>query len=374
MIYLITGVPGSGKTSLLVSLLLKLQKDTANPRLVYQHGVRGLKLPAVQIYCDDLNCEFCGSPLPEQSLDGVKKAVDDIKASRRGRLRIEDFRDWCPPNGVIVLDEVQQQYRVRGRAAPVPKFVMDLEVNRHSGVDLYLLTQNPKLIDSNIRDLFNVHYHLEPNLLGIHKRTFMGCEVNPRRATTGETVPYKPDPATFEWYNSAELHTKIKKPIPKGFYVLGVALLFGVVGGYFALQNLTSRFAPQLAEVQEIPQVEAVIAESVEHVVESVEQPHSPDFSQAFDTTPTIPGVLESAPAFAGMVRYRDHPRRAACILSGSRCRCYTQQGTDYPTALSECKAFIEGRVSSFNPYRAPVPMVYGRSSAAQAFEGGSDG
>jgi len=370
VIYLITGVPGSGKTSLLVSLLVAMRNDAANPRLIFQHAVRGLKLPATKIYCRDVGCEFCGLVEYEQTPEGVKRAVDTIKEANHTRLYIDEFRSWCPPNGVIVLDEVQQQYRVRGRAAPVPKFVQDLEVNRHSGVDLYLLTQNPRLIDSNIRDLVNVHHHLEPHLLGTRKRTFMGCQSSPERATTGESSPYKPDPKTFDLYHSAELHTKIKKPIPKAVFVLGFALLLGVVGSYFAV----GRVKESLGLTDPAPAVAAVdVSVGPGDLPDIVSEPFEvseaePVNRDVFDFEPNNPGVLESAPAYQGMVSYKDFPRRAACLKSGSRCRCYTQQGTDYPTSAQQCESFIEGRVSSFNPYAAPRPMY--QASQSRAAEG----
>jgi len=353
MIYLLTGVPGSGKTALLVSILMGIAADKVNPRPIYQHSVRGLKVPHTPIFCRDRDCEFCGGGLRDGRAVG-----DDV-------LFIDEFKKWAPPNAVIVLDEVQRQYRVRGRAAQVPQFVQDLETNRHGGVDLYMVTQSPQLIDLNIRKLVNVHHHLEPHLLGIRKRTFMGCQSSPEKAKGGEESTYKPDKKTFDQYVSAELHTKIVKPIPKAVYLLGFAVVLAVGGGYAAVGKVRSLFrltddVPEVVDGSASDVVQEAAADlggSPEHAQELLAAAQA----ARFDFSPVVDGVLESASIYAGMASPRDFPRRAACVKAGARCRCYTQQATDYPTTKQQCEAFIEGRVSSFNPYAPPAPFALAR-------------
>jgi len=351
VITLITGVPGTGKTAVAVSMILDYLKGA---RPVYQHGIRDLTLDVLPLICGDDSCEFC--------------------AGKTGQS-MHDFKAWAPVNAVLVLDEIQRQFRVRGRAAPVPQFVADLETHRHLGIDIVCITQDPRLVDQNIRRLVTLHQHLEPSLVGSRKTTWMQCQDNPKGAKGGETVTFSPPKRAFGHYVSAELHTKIKKPIPKGFYVLAIGLVFGIFGGYFAIQKVRSGFIPEPVEAEQISGAEAVTAEPVELFADSVpEEPQARDLSLPFNTTPAVAGVLESAPAYAGMVRYRDYPRRAACVQSVSRCRCYTQQGTDYPTSLQQCEAFIEGRVSSFNPYQSPAPMSYSRAQPFEVPTGGNGG
>jgi len=325
-------------------MLLKVLKEG---RPLYQHGIRDLKLPIQPIFCGDENCEFC--------------------AGKDGE-RIEDFKTWAPSNALIVLDEVQRQYRVRGRAAKVPQFVGDLETHRHLGVDFIMVTQDPRLLDQNIRRLVTMHHHLEPGFLGSIKATFMECRDDPKRGGGGVRSKFTPPKEAFQYYKSAELHTKIKKPIPKGLYIAGLAVLLGVVMVPMAINAVRGR-VDRLANPSGVEVVEAPVVEEtppgflggIQGAVQSAAVQSGPDDSvesrSTFDFDPAIPGVLESAPAYVGMVSFRDHPRRAACLQSGSRCRCYTQQGTDYPTTLAQCQAFIQGRVSSFNPYQSPASM-----------------
>ena len=57
----------------------------------------------------------------------------------------------APDGSVYFLDEAQNIYRPRSSASKVPESVAAFEVHRHKGLDFFLITQNPRLIDANIR-------------------------------------------------------------------------------------------------------------------------------------------------------------------------------------------------------------------------------
>lgn len=80
----------------------------------------------------------------------------------------------------MIIDEVQDVWPARSNGSQVPPNVAWLNTHRHLGVDIFVLTQNPKNIDVNLRGLVNKHLHVAKNKLGI--RTLLEwkyCANNP---------------------------------------------------------------------------------------------------------------------------------------------------------------------------------------------------
>lgn len=120
MITLITGAPGTGKSAALVSLLKELSKG----RTIYVNGIPDLKID-------------------HQELEDPTKWIDDV-----------------PDGSIIVIDEVQRIWRPRGPGQKVPPDIAALETHRHRGIDFYIVTQGPRLVDTNVRALVGRHVHL----------------------------------------------------------------------------------------------------------------------------------------------------------------------------------------------------------------------
>ena len=121
MLYLRTGLPGTGKT--LFALADVKEWADKDKRPVYYSGIKDLKVP--------------------------------------GWIELEDATKWpdLPANAIIIIDEAQRVFRPRHTSSAVPEHVAALETHRHKGVDLVLITQHPKLLDSNVRRLVGVHRH-----------------------------------------------------------------------------------------------------------------------------------------------------------------------------------------------------------------------
>ena len=111
MLTLITGAPGSGKSAALVSMLEELG---VNGRPLYVNGITDLTIP-------------------HEPLEDPDKWFDTV-----------------PDGSVIILDEVQRYWRPRGPGQKVPPHISLLETHRHRGLDFYVITQGPNLIDSNL--------------------------------------------------------------------------------------------------------------------------------------------------------------------------------------------------------------------------------
>ena len=109
MISLITGLPGMGKTSLMVYMLLN-RKDLQN-RPVYVDGI-----PELQVKHEEV---------PEGE-------------------SMETWHQWAPDGCILVIDEAQRVFRPRPAGAKVPDYVQALETHRHKGIDIFVLTQHPR--------------------------------------------------------------------------------------------------------------------------------------------------------------------------------------------------------------------------------------
>lgn len=252
MIYLITGVPGSGKTLYAVSTLVKTIADEVvtlkdghqKKRRLVVDGVKGLLLehdmmaPGVQ--------DADGNVLPGDG-EGVW-----------------NWQDWCRPGDVIFIDEVQRWWRPRGMGTKPPAEIKALETHRHKGVDFVIVTQNPMLLDQNVRRLVGRHLHVR-RLFGLNRAVIYdwdGCCTDVHR-TKSATVSYFSYPkSAFALYESSELHTKQRQKIPPWLIipvlaVVGAVLVgpkaYGVMQGSMTGKGISSPASPAPAQVASGP-------------------------------------------------------------------------------------------------------------------------
>lgn len=175
MIYLITGVPGSGKTLYTISQLEKML-DSGRP--IY-HNINGYK---------------AGLPLPDSL----------------------DWRD-TPENSVIVYDEAQQHFPGRSPNKSVPEILSALETHRHKGYDLFFITQYPTFIDHHIRQLCGKHSHLDRKSgaqAAIVRTSDKAWDVKDKlEKSQADKIRWTYPKKLFEKYDSATQHThKFKMP------------------------------------------------------------------------------------------------------------------------------------------------------------------
>ncbi len=208
MINLITGTPGSGKTSYALKFMLDQLKGSK--RKIYVHGIPDLKIPHEQVYCSSKTCDHCGM------LD-VSKIDPSLMADR--------WHEFAPIGAVYFLDEAQNIYRPRSSSSKVPESVAAFEVHRHKGIDFFLITQNPRLIDANIRALVSRHIHLKPTWAGRFQYEWPETKDSVQSTTDAIRSTYKLDKKTFDLYKSASIHTKQKRVIPTALYVILLSFL-----------------------------------------------------------------------------------------------------------------------------------------------------
>lgn len=207
MINLITGTPGSGKTS--YALKFMLDQIKGSKRKLYVHGIPDLKIPHEQVYCSSKTCDYCGS-----------KDLMDVDPS----MMADQWHKYAPDGSVYFFDESQNIYRPRSSSSKVPDSVAAFEVHRHRGLDFFFITQNPRLIDSNIRALVSRHIHLKPTWAGRFQYEWAEVKDNVQSTSDAIRSSYKLDKKTFSLYKSASIHTKQKRKIPMAVFTLLFAL------------------------------------------------------------------------------------------------------------------------------------------------------
>ena len=310
MITLITGAPGSGKSAALVDLLSQLGKD----RVIYASGIPDLQIPHEEL----------ADPLQWPAL--------------------------VPDGSVIVIDEVQRVWRPRGPGSKVPDSIQALETHRHRGLDFYVVTQSPRLIDANVRGLVGRHVHLRD--IGILGRfwyewpeTCDACSAAWKNAPIKKR--YRLPKSAFGLYKSASVHIKPVRSFPMMLVVMLGALL--LVGGlsWKAYGMISSKIKPP------VPVSTAKPAGSLDSILSRpAAVPAAASLPVGYDTTQFIPrvsNVPESAPAFDHLRVINAMPQIVGGACMGSKCRCYTIQGTDSGLSVNECRAWLSN--PPFNPY-----------------------
>ena len=341
MLYLITGVPGSGKTLHMMSMLAK-RKDLQN-RPLYLDGIPDVdpqKIPH--------------KPIPEGH---------DVK----------DWYDWMEPGSILVIDECQRWFRPRHNGSAVPRHVSELQTHHHKGVDIFLLTQHPRLVDTKVKASVGSHEHISKTKLGTRRIwEWHFCASPDSKSDINEAIvkPYRLDKSAFGLYKSAEVHTKIKTSRSKWLWLFPAVILFTVGMAYYAYSLFNKQFQPE-AETAPV----AASAASPAQGGESAPALPTPDAGQiapqplaepvkvlkSEDFIPSLDGKPWTAPVYAPHnTQIATMPYPVACVQTGNKCTCYTDQATpirDMDKGL--CLDFVQNGI--YNPYitaqsAAPAP------------------
>jgi zona occludens toxin len=211
-IHVITGTPGAGKTLRALYMVEALRKESG--RDVYYNGINDLMLPWIIF---------------------------------------DDPKKWhvLPDKSVIVIDEAQRAFRPRAASVQVPDFVEALETHRHRGIDIYMITQHPLMLEQNVRRLAESHEHLMRKFgskwatVHVWKGIKENCDKSRSDSQSSEFVYPK---EVFTWYKSAEAHThKFKLPFKVKVLIAVPFLIAGCV--YLAMKSIGNLAKPPAAVV-----------------------------------------------------------------------------------------------------------------------------
>ena len=293
MIEQITGLPGAGKTLITLARVKELAEK--ENRQVYYNGITDLKLPWIEL---------------------------------------DKGEDWykVPPGSIVVIDEAQRVFRPRGAGAQVPEHVARLETHRHNGIDLFLITQHPMLLDTNVRRLVGRHVHtvraFGAKFATLHEWPQVKENCDKSRADSIEHKWFYPAKA-FDWYKSAEVHTH-KRRLPMRLYVLLAVPLLLAMAAYVAWSWQSGAESRTKDAVKKSTGIDAKSAPG--HLV-------SPRRDYLADHSPRVAGLAYTAPVYDKVTDPVRAPYPAACVVFEKKgCRCYTQQATRLDVPDDLCK------------------------------------
>lgn len=333
MIDLITGLPGNSKTLFVIAWLRKFAKD--ENRQVFYSGI----------------------------------ALTEEGKQELGWIEINPM-EWMevPPNSIVVVDECQKIFRNRSLGQVPGKHVTDLETHRHLGIDLVFITQHPSLIDPAIRRLTGRHRHFiriwGSEASTVHKWDSVrdNCDKSAARKDS-EKLTWKFDKSVYPLYKSAEVHT-VKRSIPLRVKLLLLVPFILIACGYGAYKLLM----PKKTATDPAPasQNSPVSGQVVQSAGKPVVDPIADAKQYMFMQTPRVADVAYTAPKYDELTKPTAVPVPAACIHSGDRCKCYTQQATPLNVPRDQCIAIAhDGYFQEFEPQRSQQDSMRTQRSVA---------
>lgn len=318
MIYLITGVPGSGKTlyavgelcqKLLAEKVVGKDGKTRKRRLVVD-GVPDLVLP--------------------HELMAARPDVEPVPLAKGETVQIEgdglhNWWEWAQPGDVLLVDEVQRYWRPRGLGTKVPKDIAMLETHRHLGVDIVLITQNPMLVDQNVRRLVGRHLNVRRLFGGARALIYDwdGCQTDIHRTQGATRSVWRYPKKAYSLYKSSELHTKQRQKIPLWLVfpvvVAGLAVFAGPKAYNAMAGSLSGKGIVAAKGAASGPLPGASASASAPAVVASAARPGA---------SAAVRDVLPSggdAVVFSG------------CVSMRGQCRCYDDGGKVVEVEPGQC-------------------------------------
>ena len=346
MIILQTGVPGSGKTSSVVNMLMT---DESYTHFTDKDGVKKKRPLFV-------------NGIPELKIEHEELTDEQIKE--------KPFQEFLPYGSLVIIDEAQRLMGTRSAASKVPPFIEALALHRHHGLDIVLITQHPSFLDSFVRKLVQRHMHVSIKPVGRKLYEWNECvdqpdsSVNIARAIERTfVVPKK----SFGMYKSAEVHTKPKRRIPKSliFVALFLPLLIGFA--VYTINGMSKRF-----NQEEKQQTAALTTSDTTDEVTTSEsstppQPTTNSSLKPEDFVPVLAEKPESKPIYDNIRQVKTFEYIAGCVEGGnSGCTCYSAQGTPLKEVnKAMCKDYVKNGLP-FNPYKDEHQTVQQPQTAPQ--------
>jgi len=296
-------------------------------------------------------------------------------------LKVENVlktpEDWrkTPDGSIVYYDEAQQHERFRsGTQSNKDEIVQKLQVHRHTGHDIWFITQSPRFLNAFVLDLVGEHFHLHrpygAKLASVYY--WRSCRKQPQSQSSKEVSEneflFKYPKNLFDYYKSATTHT-VKFKIPKkAYYIIAAILVLAFIVFKMVTSDKTQKFIKPSSETtsqdeQSQKSTQTISEDKLSNECRKGINVEKPECVKWFDQMtseqaknengtytikydPNKPYDLDyqqfqyqvtSTPQFVGCVQY-DHKYYA-----------YTQQGTRLNVSQDECKKYMSGD-RPFNP------------------------
>lgn len=229
MITLLTGQPGNGKTSFIINFIRDELKK--GDRVIYTCGIPKITLPVVTINRSQVK-EWSKRIALAGQFDEDGEQIFKLTEFAEGSL--------------IIVDEAQKSFSLSG--SNVPDHIEYLSEHRHHGIDFLFVTQAPWLVHKTVTDLASKHLHIRSAWFG--RKIYEWADFQMKPASTSSislaTVKnYKIDTTTFDCYESASIHTKVDRSIPKKAWLLAAVVLLVPCMIYYSYSRVMGRLKPQ---------------------------------------------------------------------------------------------------------------------------------
>lgn len=305
MITLITGVPGSGKTLYAVKLILQLVKLREDARKKLETETDPEKITALKVHDRSIYVDING-----------------FNHDKYGTLETPEDWQTTPDGSAVFYDECQQKFGPDGGGRSKNTVIQAFEVHRHTGHDIYLITQRERLLHPNVRDLIGKHYHIQRQFGSKTVKIFSRDEVISTTSTTAlnkcDMVPWQYDKKLFSAYQSATVHTHSFK-MPHWLKIKLTALVLLVVFGIYMLFNSLDFWTGATEYDTTTAQVDYSLLPESEPFVVSVSKPN-------------------------------EHLMGCAVWSNESQCQCYTVDGFTADLSYNQCMTHARGSTLSFRP------------------------
>lgn len=342
MIYLLTGLPGNGKTLYTVARAPELLAHEG--REIYYSGINELTLP----------------------------------------WHPTDPETWykLPVGSAVVIDEAQKYFRPMPNGAERPHKITAMETHRHMGMDLWLITQHPNLLDPHVRRLVGKHIHVHRTFgLGFaNVMEWEQCEdpTDYHAKKRANTYQFRFPKEAFTRYKSAEVHT-VKRRLPWKLIVIPIMVAAAASLAWFGYRTLRGSAETQSAKGKPAAQGSLEVAPGTNS---------QPLENRLKSMQPEIPDLPHTAPRYAPLTGPRAVPVAQACMADFRypqvNCWCVSQRGTRMEVSRQFCLDFIaqgrpfydhepdnvaqgDGRIGAAPPGLAPTERVGQSPSAAPA-------
>lgn len=307
MIYLLTAVPGSGKTLFAIDYFIKSGKFEGRP--IYSN-INGLDYPE----------------------KGILESPDD-------------WRD-TPPGSLVIYDEAQALFPATGKAGrPSDPRLIDLETHRHKGYDLVFITQNASQLHHQIRRLVGKHFHLfraaKLQSAAVYEHDSL---IDTSKLSRYSSRIWKFPKDIYEKYTSTVEDTHSGVSFPRRIIILAIFIialvLFVGFNGYRAFLGFNA--VSQVEEINEKhqnpqnsqnPVNTSSFIPSPSSSPESV-PPKSWDSHPDYVPIPSVPPPLSAARSAP--------PPITGCISSSNKCMCFSSSGDQLLLPVDVCLAAIK--------------------------------
>lgn len=314
----------------------------------------------------------------------VRQQYSDINGLKVDHV-LKTPEDWrtTPDGSIVYYDEAQQHERFRsGTSANKDEIVQKLQVHRHTGHEIWFITQSPRFLNAFVLDLVGEHYHLHrpygAKLASVYY--WRSCRKQPQSQASKEVSEneflFKYPKDLFNYYKSATSHS-VKFKIPKKVWYILLAIIVLLIFVFNMLFNdKTQKFIKpdssdsvkeQSKQNNALPISQDQLSTECRKGI-NVEKPECVKYFDDLSTgvnnengTYTIkydPNKPYDVPYDQFQYQVTSTPQFVGCVEWQGKYYAYTQQGTRLKVPQSDCERYMSGD-RPFNPMYQPQQQGY---------------